>query len=336
MSRRSTDGGVFLTWNDSRRSSSLSERLGARRVVMAPQRPGSWRHVAGSAETLAYLLRVRPQRITYQFSLMLGVLLAAYRELTLRQGVFLIADVHSKALRREGVSAIRPLVALAKSWALLRCDAVVVSNHQDASFAQRRLGVKAIVLPDPLPSVPLAPGEEVATRSADIVFVCSFAEDEPLMLIRDVASRLALDARVAITGDPRRLPLRLRAQLEEVAELTGFLAEPAYWQLLRSAGVVAVLSTEPACLPCGAYEVMALGRRPLLAAGAVVEGTFGAGAIYTSLEVEALERALCNQLRSASSSVGGDPAACYREAWELRWSEARPLLAPDSARVRGE
>lgn len=312
-----SDASVFLTWNDSRRSASLGARLGARRVVFAAERRGALRHLAGAVLTARFLARSRPTSVWYQFSLLLGVLLAGYERLAPRGHVRLIADLHTKALRREGPPGVRRVIAPLKRWALARCAHTVVSNADNVRYVETRFGIRPLVLPDPLPRVPTSGAAGVVR--ADVVFVCSFARDEPVVLIAEAAARLAPELRVAITGEPRHLDSAVRRELKRGAWLTGFLPDAEYWTLLRNARCVVVLSREPACLPCGAYEAIAIGHRPVVACDVEVMRAFGECAVYSKLEPDELVDTVLQQVRDGVP--GGDPrvAAEYRAGWKEHW-----------------
>jgi hypothetical protein len=311
----SPDHGVFLTWNDSRRSISLARELDIARVVQCAGRRGIARHLLATLQTIAYLARVHPGRIWYQFSFLLGVVLAGYALLRRRQPVVLVADVHTKALRREGPWWLAPVVRRAKAKALHACRTTLVSNRANAEWAQSRYGLTPNVLPDPLPTVP-EPSPS-AFRSADVVFICSFAADEPVDLITRVAEALAPHWRVAVTGDPQPLESSARAALQAVTGLTGFLSEEAYWALLRTARCIVVLSTEPDCVPCGAYEAIAVGCRPVVALNPSVQAVFGDGAIYSELHLGTLVAIIDAAARTGGSDAGLPQR--YRQSWQLSW-----------------
>lgn len=307
--------GVFLTWNDSRRSQSLARELGLPREVWCPDRRGVSRHLLATVQTVAYLFRARPTLVWYQFSFLLGTLLATYARLRHQAGIILVADLHTKALRREGPAWLAPLIRTVKGWALRTCQLTLVTNRENAEEAGRRYRVVPQVLPDPLPIPPThLPGDVPA---ADVVFVCSFAVDEPMNLIESVARSLAPRWSVAVTGNPQGLSSAVRSSLGSAAQLTGLLPEPDYWALLVAARAVVVLSTEPGCIPCGAYEALAVGRRPVLALDASVQGVFGEAAVYSELRTAAL----CDAIEW-TLGAGTDPALAerYRDSWLESWA----------------
>jgi hypothetical protein len=260
---------------------------------------------------------------------MLGVILATYVRLMPPGRVTLIADIHTKALRREGPRLLRPLIIALKRWALSSCAATVVTNENNARYAEGRLGVIPYILSDPLPSVPLDATCPPAV-SADVVVICSFAVDEPLSLIREVAQRLlAQRLSVAITGDAALLNETARRDLQKVARLTGFLPDVEYWRLLNESRCIVVLSTEPACLPCGAYEAIALGRRPVLARDEHAAHVFGNYAAYTGLDPDELEQTILATTALTPCADSGI-ASGYHTRWEAQWAGLRSAADRDS------
>ena len=317
-------GAVFLTWNDSRRSVSLAEILDMSRVVFVARRRGALRHALGLLATGLFLLRRRPRLVWYQFSHVLGLLLAIYARLGKRRRIRLIADIHTKALRRRGSPGLAWLVTATKGWALRSCCFTLVTNEQNAAYGRRLLGISPLVLPDPLPTPPQT---RLTSPAADVVFICSFASDEPVRLIADVCRRLGTTVSAAATGDPTHLVPRLRRELQATARLTGYLAESEYWSLLRSARCVVVLSTEPACLPSGGYEAIAIGHRPVLAADPIAEAVFGPCAIYSVLEADAIVAAIRGVLETPSATDAAAPGV-YRGRWQQYWDAvAGPLTS---------
>jgi glycosyltransferase involved in cell wall biosynthesis len=212
---------------------------------------------------------------------------------------------------------------------LRACRLTLVTNPDNAEFARVRYGVAPLALPDP---IPLPPEPSSAVRSdADVVFVCSFAVDEPLDLIRSVAASLP-HWRVAVTGNTEVLSPAARGALCDVATLTGFLPEPVYWALLSGARCIVVLSNTPGCIPCGAYEALAVGRRPVVALDRSVTRVLGDSALYAPLETAAHS----DIIDRAARTEARDPtlATRYRDAWVGRWAGVLDTLAVEDSGLR--
>ena len=329
--RQTSPDAVFLTWNDSRRSESLSARLVLKRVVYVSHSRGIFRHVVGTIETILFLARHRPTLIWYQFSYVLGITVAVYVHLAGKKRIRVAADLHTKALRREGPQILRPLILALKRWALASVRCTLVTNSADATYGEARLGITPVMLPDPLPdplpNTPPQPGFVAEKRSCDVVFICSFAEDEPVDLMLEVCNQLFPRFSIAITGEARRLKAAVRKKLQSVAIVTDFLENSEYWKVLRHARTLVVLSSEPACLPCGAYEAIALGRKPILALGPEVRGFFRDLALYVRLEPDELRTAILKTVADATVCCDPSIALSYERLWERQWNQVSVTLA---------
>jgi glycosyltransferase involved in cell wall biosynthesis len=280
------------------------------------EQKGLLRHVVGTMRTFGFLANHRPHTIWYQYSFMLGVALAVYRHGVRRRPTKLIADVHTKALRRDGGPLLRWCILPLRRWALRSCSMVLVTNPNNAAHASAVLGVQAVILPDPLPIWEAL--AEPNRRERTVVFVCSFAADEPTELIVEVAHRLAGTALCMATGNPDRLPPDMRERLERVVSLTGFLTDEEYVKLLATAGATVVLTTEPACLPCGAYEAIALRHRPVLLLDPHAEALFGELAIFSEQKADNLTAAIHIAL-GRDGIIDGQARREYEAGWLKRW-----------------
>src|SRR5213075_2783169 len=146
---------------------------------------------------------------------------------------------------------------------------------------------------------------------------CSFAEDEPLSLMIETAHCLCGEAQIVFTGNSRGVSPSVRQEIQRVARFTGFLPDEDYWELLRSAPCIVVLSDEPACLPCGAYESIAVGRRPIVVDNACARDLFGELAIYTRLH----PRMLAGAIRDVLNAQPQPKESTFVDTYERRWQE---------------
>ncbi len=318
---------MFLSWNDSRRSRSLSQELKIPLVLVVAEMEGPARHAVGALKTLGCLLSRRPKLVWYQYSLALGFLLALYSKLAVGSRPRVVADLHTKALKREGPALFRSIILAAKRWSLRACVATIVTNGENRAYARERFGVDPMILPDPLPRMPAGSPREQGRRAADVSFICSFDVDEPIALILDLCTRLSKKYAVAITGNPRRLEPDIRTRLEAVATLTGFVPEGEYWELLCRTRCIVVLSQDVACLPCGAYEAIVVGRRPVIVRDSEAIGVFGECAVYSALDAADLERTIVAVLED-EKSASRDPTLAVRYAshWARHWRPVADVL----------
>lgn len=291
------------------------------------QRGGALRHLLGTVQSVAFLARERPKVVWYQFSFLLALTLAAYARVIGRGRIRLVADLHTKALRREGQGFVRRVALPLKRWALGACQYALVTNPEDARYARVRLGITPATLADPLPEVPDWPGASRPDLSVDVIFICSFSEDEPIPLILEVCRRLSPRLSTAVTGNVGLLGRDVRDELQRVTRATGLMTEADYWNLLRHAGCIVDLSLEPAALPCGAYEAIALGKKPVVASHESIVKILGNCAKYTHLNPDDLERTVLNMLTPSAPRPDPSLASAYQRLWNARWKQVRDALA---------
>jgi glycosyltransferase involved in cell wall biosynthesis len=141
-----------------------------------------------------------------------------------------------------------------------RADLTIVTNEPLRQIVEGH-GGRAFVLPDRIPALNHAALEPaVEKREGQVVFICSFAEDEPYEEVIKAGAILEEGMLLHITGSPHRLREGVLRNLPANVRLTGFLPENDYLDLLRRADVLMDLTTREDCLVCGAYEAVALGK----------------------------------------------------------------------------
>ncbi len=177
-------------------------------------------------------------------------------------------------------------------------DLTIVTNESCAQIVQRH-GGRTEIVPDPLPE--LHPGKSERNRKGDfvVVFVCTFACDEPFAEVLVAARQLPDEVIILITGDSGRCPAALREHAPGNVRFTGYLPEDEYIGTLANADLIMDLTTREDCLVCGAYEAVALGVPMVLSDTAINREFFHSGAIYVRNEA----RAIASALREAHCEV---------------------------------
>jgi glycosyltransferase involved in cell wall biosynthesis len=182
-------------------------------------------------------------------------------------------------------------------------------------------GGRAVVLPDRVPD--LAPCRSVPPAAADlVVFVCSFAPDEPYREVIEAARELEGVARVAITGRPANVDTQT---LPANVTLTGFLTTEDYEHLLASAAVVVDLTSMEDCLVCGAYEAVALGKPLVTSDTAALRQVFDRGTVFTRHTRAAMASAISMALARAAELSA--EMTILRQALHDSWNARRDMFA---------
>jgi glycosyltransferase involved in cell wall biosynthesis len=214
------------------------------------------RYAASSVQTIAYLLRRRPDALMVQNPPVVPALLAlAYCRV--RRAPFLL-DSHPVAFGAKDRGLYARMVRLHK-WIALRSNGVTVASEPFAEVVEA-WGGRGIVVheaPTSWPSV-----ERVANLRPTAFFVCIFSSDEPYEAVVD-AARLMPDVDVVITGDTARARADVVNNAPGNVRFTGFLDQAEYRSQLQQADVVLSLTTEKTSVMRSAYEAV-YAQRPLV------------------------------------------------------------------------
>ncbi len=321
------DRSVWITWEYQRRNRELADALGCPLyewgdIDAIPK--GARKYATGGLRTLRLLLRRRPRIVFCQNpSLVLAWMLARLRPLF---RYVLVVDAHNAGLfPLEGRS--RALSRLARE-VQARADLTLVSNEALAEVVQAN-GGRPFVLPDRLPTLP---GAEVPPAASPgdprrVLFICSYAADEPYAAVFEAARILGPAYRFQVTGNPDKVSLD-RAALPPNVELTGFLPEQAYVALLRAADVAIDLTTRPDCLVCGAYEALSAGRPAVLSDTPALRAYFAGAAVFSGHAPAQLAAAVAEAAARGEEIAAGLPALRerLRADWEGRLARLRQGL----------
>jgi hypothetical protein len=241
-------------------------------------------------------------------------------------GYTLVADLHNEAVEPfiHSFLVYRAMIGLIKRVA----DVSVVSNAALAGSVASS-GGKAYVLPDKVPEMARVSGDRTGGASARVVFVCTYALDEPYLAVIEAASLLGPSVDVAITGDYRRL--KAVPDVPPHVTLTGFLPQPDYDRLLRDSDVILDLTEMENCLVCGGYEAVALEKPLVTSDTAALRSHFSRGTVYTTHEPRALAAAMAQALqhRAALAAEMKVLRLSLSDAWARQKDGlARLVLAP--------
>jgi glycosyltransferase involved in cell wall biosynthesis len=305
---------VWITWERQRRNRELAAALGVplfEWAELTARRGRLARYCVGAYRTLRLVLGSRPSLVFCQNpSIVLALLLLVLRPLV---HYHLAVDAHNAGVRPlDGRSRILNWISILIQR---QADLTLVSNASLKREVDSH-GGSAFVLPDRIPA--LRPGAAVKSgTSRRVVFICSYAGDEPYREVIQAASMLGSGVALHMTGDYTRVGLDPAAVPQNVV-LTGYLEEERYVELLGSADLVMDLTNRKDCLVCGAYEAVALHRPMVLSDTAANREYFTRGCIYTSHDpaslVEAISQGLAGHERLRSEVIALE--ATMRHGWE--------------------
>lgn len=313
---------LWLTWEIQRRNRTLSRAVDARLIELDYKLPRWRRYPRAIAATLAELLRNRPELLFAQNpSLTLALLSVWYGRIT---GTPVVVDAHN-----AGISPFddrhRWATALARH-VMRQAYLTLVSNHALADYVDR-VGGCSFVLPDPLPDLGRARAPRLASGPT-VLFICTWADDEPYLEVLEAASRIDPDIHIYITGNAKGRERAFGRPLPENVTLTGFVPEARFLELLLGADVIMDLTTREDCLVCGAYEAVAAGKPMVLSDTRALRQYFSRGAVYADNQAASIATAVEDAV-TRCDSLAREVAELHNllaQSWEKRRQKLERVL----------
>ncbi|MDB5103906.1 MAG: hypothetical protein JWP91_1595 [Fibrobacteres bacterium] len=287
---------IWIAWESQRRSLNLAKRLGARLLLCLDEDRGWKRYPLSIRKTLAELSAQRGKTVVAQNP---SMILAALACLVKRAyGYSLVVDRHSNFAHLAGAGAglRRRLSDLLSDYTLRNADLTIVTNEELRRHVERA-GGKGFVLPDPFPDLRAhwdgrfpEPRPEGAPK--EILFVSSWAFDEPIEQAIEACRRLQGEVIVRITGKVKPAYARMLRDAPANFIPTGFLSDRDYFALMAGSDAVMAVTTRAATLVCGGYEGVVMGKPLILGDSAALRAYFDSGCVYTDGSADDLEARL--------------------------------------------
>ena len=194
-----------------------------------------------------------------------------------------------------------------QSWSnvlLKHAEYTIVTNGGLAAYVEQQ-GGRALIIPDPLPNFELS---EVMVQNTvnqtgikKVLFICSWSEDEPYLEVLKAAKLIDKNIQVTVTGNWRKVFNELPNELPDNVELTGFVSEVEFEELLFECDIVMDLTTRENCLVCGAYEAMAAKKPVVLSDTTALREYFHKGAVFSGNHSVALAKSITDTLSDIES-----------------------------------
>lgn len=296
---------IWITWEIQRRNRTVSAMIDADLHELNVKANVFLRYCICVIKTCVLLLKKRPSIVFAQSpSIVLATLAVSWGRLF---NIPVVIDAHNAGLFPFGGT---------KKWAkklvqytIRNASLVIVSNRNLEKYVQVARG-RAFVLPDPIPDLGNGLDRIPLKGKYNIIFVCTYAEDEPYIEVIKAAGNLDKDVYIYITGNSKRREKELKAMASPNVVITGFLSESEYIRTLNSADVVLALTTREDCLLCGAYEGVAAEKPLVVSNTKALREHFSNGALY--VENEYID------IASKISSAIGDLETLGKEIRELK------------------
>jgi len=280
---------LWITWEDQRRNRELSKALGAKLfefkdidLIKNPFR----KYLFGIVRTIKVILREKPGVVFGQNpSIVLSFFLICVKRFL---GIKVVIDAHNAGIfPAEGKFVVLMTVS---RFIQRNADLVIITNKGMKQHVESN-GGKAFILQDKIPDIPLAGELRELKGKVNLLFICSYAADEPYQAVIEAAASLPEDIFIYITGNYKKadhLPVDLPANIR----LTGFLPTEEFENFLHSVDATIDLTAREDCLVCGAYESVAVGKPMILSDTKALRDYFYVGAVYTLHTVAAIQQAV--------------------------------------------
>ncbi len=291
---------AWITWESQVRNRSMSRSLGANLHELTANGGRFRRYLVLTFRTFPILSCSDYQVLfTQNPSILLSLLNVVIAKAT---GKYAIVDAHNAGVHPSIGAGNSKFLNTINNFVIRHADYVIVSNRVLAEVIERR-GGSAVVLPDPIPLLSHRPRTIEKRDRFTVLFVCSWATDEPYFEVIEAARSLP-ECLMYVTGNyKKKLGSEYISRLPENVELTGYIPDAKYEQLLQSVDVVIDLTTRDNCMVCGAYEAAAAATPAILSDHTVNREYFAPGYIYTRNNTASIISAIrdaertCGQLR---------------------------------------
>lgn len=279
---------IWITWENQRRNREISHALGIKLFELSEIdkiKNKLKKYLSGTIKTLIILIQERPGLVVCQNpSIVLSFLLVLIKSFT---NIKVCVDAHNAGLfPYEGKSRILNFLS---KYIQRKADLTLVTNET----LKQHVGInggRAFVLQDRIPGISIQTPRPLKGR-VNILFICSFAADEPYQIVFNVARDLDPGIYIYVTGEYRKSSINPN-DLPPNVILTGFLPERDYQEMLNSVDAIIDLTTRENCLVCGAYESIAVEKPMILSNTKALKEYFNAGAVYTDNTDDNLKKAI--------------------------------------------
>jgi len=316
---RGTDR-VWISWEIQRRSMELCRILGCSFYIF--EYKGLLRYPKSFLKTFLILAKEKPSILFVQNpSMILAALACAIGKIT---PISIVVDRHTTFLLSN------PKMPFLKRWSFMtlhrftiRNAAITIVTNEYLARIVRSLKGTPFVLPDPLPA--FSPVRSPVLKGKwKILVPSSFGKDEPIMNILEAARELEKDGVVFyISGNYRKFGYDLKNRIGPNVELTGFLPEQDYIDMLFSVDGVIALTKSTYCMLCGCYEAVAAGK-PLITSNQSVLMEYFSDSIFVDNSPVEIVRAVRTLVSNAETY--GERLRLLRLRISAQWEDKHKAL----------
>lgn len=273
------EGTIWISWEDHRRTQELAKAaLGVPLIIPSSSFGKGISHIHLALKTLVEIVEKKPEILIVQNPSVILAFVASVAKFIFKY--YLVVDRHTNFRLGKSifVNPVHMLYMFFSNFSLRHADLTIVTNGYLKKVVEDK-GGRGFILEDKLPTF-----DKVMKRPLqgkfNVVFICTYANDEPYKKVVRSATLLPVSICIYITG---KVPKALRqSDLSANIILTGYLPEQEYANLLFSADVIMDFTTLDWCLVCGGYEAVSLGKPFITSDTVALRELFGDAAIYSN------------------------------------------------------
>ncbi|MDB6063072.1 MAG: hypothetical protein JWM78_3175 [Verrucomicrobiaceae bacterium] len=315
---------LWLTWEKQVRNRNLSLRLNAELVEIIEPGNRATRYVKSTVKSVALLRRWYKKTVFVQNPSIVLALIAVLLKRIIRYTV--VVDAHNAGIYPNKAKFI--LAPLA-NFIIRFADFVIVTNDALADRVSS-VGGRPLVLPDPLPKDfddldSSAAIEKSASKKPQVLFICTWAQDEPYYEVIAAAGTLP-NVQFLITGSSKGREKGYGKPIPNNVTLTGYVPDADYHNLICTSDVIIDLTTREDCLVCGAYEAVAARKPFILSDSIALKKYFRAGGLHVANESKPIAKAVEIILKDHEKFKA--EVTVFKEALEKEWSEKLTQILP--------
>ncbi len=326
---------MWIAWEIHRRSSELAEAFGAK--YFACDSPGHYvlRYLASTLWTIEILLKERPRILFVQNPSLVLAALAGFLKPFFNYT--LVIDRHTNFMLNVP-NPTRPFHVFyhfLSDFSIKAADLTIVTNEFLKGVVESK-GGRGFILTDRLPSLAGKRGLLPLAGKRNVVFVCTYAADEPYLQVIQAARAIPEDIHVYVTGNPKKAGRGLPGpeEMPPNLTLTGFLPERDYVDLLFSADAIMDLTTSDWVMVCGGYEAMAAGAPFITSRRSVLLDFYTKGTVFTGDGAADIAAAVVEAVESKERLKAeiAELRQVRSKEWSERFSALQGLISDLSGR----
>jgi hypothetical protein len=172
--------------------------------------------------------------------------------------------------------------------------------------------------------IPFSSSAYIPNPNLKIVVICGYGDDEPIKEVLNTAQLLP-DVSFYLTGKSNKLK---NTSISKNVQLTGYLKNQNYEDLLRTTDITLVLTTRPETVLCGAYETVGL-EKPLITSDTpTLRKYFNKGTVFTNNDSRSIAEAV-NIGRQNLNKLHNEMVELRKEKeiiWEQQFKPVNEIL----------